>query len=116
VTSILTSLGWVGFAAGLIYYFIRDRYGDPALIQNYVLQTQAILITAAGLVIVGYIFRYMGRKTGIGQHLGRCQKCGKRIDPGESYCFDHRRDAIWQAQDKHRLEGSGKFNRSQKRA
>ena len=113
--SVLSSLGWFGFAAGLIYYFIRDRYGDPGLIQEYVFQTQIILITSAALIVITYVLRFMSRKTGIGQQSARCLKCQKRIDKGEMYCFDHRREAIWHAQEKHRLDGSGKFNRSQKR-
>ena len=112
---VLSSLGWLGFAAGLIYYFYRDSYGDPNRIQEYVFQTQIILVVSAALIITSYVLGYMSKKTGIGQHAGRCLKCQKRIDKSESYCFDHRREAIWQAQEKHRLDGSGKFNRSQKR-
>lgn len=114
--SILSSLGWFGFAAGMIYYVIRDRYGDAALIGEYVWQTQVMLVISAGLIIGGATLGYMQRKTGIGQASGRCKKCNKKIHKGEMFCFDHRREAIWQAQDKHRLEGSGKFNRPQKRA
>jgi hypothetical protein len=113
--SILSSLGWFGFAAGLIYYFIRDRYGDPSLVQHYVWQTQWILLVSGSLIVIAYVSRFMSKKTGIGTQTGRCAKCRKRIDRGETYCFDHRREAIWQAQEKHRLDGSGKFNRSQKR-
>ena len=113
--NILSSLGWLGFAAGLIYYFIRDQYGDAALIEKYVWQTQVILIVSAALVVGGVILRFMSKKTGLGQQNARCPRCGKRIHKGEMYCFDHRRDSIWEARDKHRLEGSGKFNRPQKR-
>jgi hypothetical protein len=113
--NVLSSLGWFGFAAGLVYYFIRDRYGDAALIEEYVWHTQIILIVSAGLIVSGTVYRFMQKKTGIGQQMNRCRRCGKKIGKDEMYCFDHRRDAIWQAQEKHRLEGSGKFNRSQKR-
>ncbi|MGH9857973.1 MAG: hypothetical protein ACRD4B_09030 [Acidobacteriota bacterium] len=99
----------------MIYYFIRDQYGDGSLIGHYVFQTQVILIVSAALLVSGVVLRFMQKKTGLGQHAGRCRKCGKRIDKGEMFCFDHRRDSIWEARDKYRLEGSGKFNRPQKR-
>jgi len=116
MNNILSSLGWLGFATGLVYYFLQDGKGDAVLIEKYVWQTQWILIVSAGLIVLGYVLSYMGKKTGLGQRTNHCKKCGKKIDKGEMFCFDHRRDSIWQAQDKHRLEGSGKFNRSQKRA
>ena len=116
MNNILSTIGWLSFAAGLAYYFIRDDQGDPALLEKYVWHTQIILIVSACLIVAGYILRFMEKKTGFGHHTNRCQKCGKKIDKGESYCFDHRREAIWKAQEKHRLEGSGKFNRNQKRA
>ena len=80
----------------------------------YVWQTQWILIISAGVILGGYVLRYLGQALGIGK-TGRCRKCGKKIDKSEMYCFDHRRDSIWEAQEKNRLEGTGKFTRSQKR-
>jgi len=111
--NLISILGWICFAGGLIYYFVQS--GDTAHIQDTVLQTQTILIAAAGLIIAGYILRFLSRKVWK-RAYNRCKKCGKKIDKGEMYCFDHRRESIWQAQEKYRLEGSGKFNRTQKRS
>ena len=106
--NLISTIGWLGFAAGLIYYFININ--DPH-IEDIVVQTKTILIASAGLVIVGYIIKVIGKKV---DH-SKCKRCGKKIDKGEMFCFDHRRESIWKAQEDHRLEGSGKFNRTQKR-
>jgi hypothetical protein len=107
--NLISTIGWLGFAAGLIYYFVNSD--DPTRIQDVVVQTQTILIVAACFVVVGYVVKFVSKKV---DH-SKCQKCGKKIDKGEMFCFDHRRESIWKAQEDHRLEGSGKFNRTQKR-
>ena len=113
MSNLISIAGWICFAAGLIYYFVNS--GDAGQIEETVLQTQTILIVAAGLIIGGYTLKFIGKRIGLGDH-SRCKKCGKKIDKAEMFCFDHRRESIWQAQEKHRLEGSGKFNRTQKRS
>jgi len=110
--NLISILGWMCFAVGLIYYFVKS--GDVTRIQETVVQSQTILIVAAALIIGGYILNFLSRKVSLGGQ-NRCKRCGKKIDRAEMYCFDHRRDSIWQAQEKHRLEGTGKFNRTQKR-
>jgi len=107
--NLISVAGWVCLAGGLIYYFINSS--DQSRIQETVLRSQTIIIAGAALVILGYVLGFLGRKVG---GTNRCKKCGKKIDKTEMYCFDHRRESIWQAQEKHRLEGSGKFNRNKK--
>jgi hypothetical protein len=111
--NLISVLGWICFAAGLVYYFVNS--GDAGRIQETVLQSQTIIITGSALVILGYVLRFISKKVGLGA-TSRCKKCGKKIDKAEMFCFDHRREAIWEAQEKHRLEGTGKFNRTQKRS
>jgi hypothetical protein len=110
----LSSLGWLCFAAGLVYYFSSSRSEDVKVIQQRVDETQTILLVAAGLIIAGYVIEFVRRKVKVAHH--RCKVCGKKIDSAEIYCFDHRRDAIWEAREKYRLEGTDKFTRSQKGA
>src|ERR1051325_2163614 len=105
--NLISILGWACLAGGLIFYFLNS--GDPDHIRDVVLQSQTIILAGGALVITGYILKFFGKKVG---QSNRCKKCGKKIDKTEMYCFDHRREAIWQAQEKHRLEGTGKFNRT----
>ena len=107
--NLISTIGWLGFAAGFIYYFANSD--DTGHIQDVVVQTQTILIVAASFIVVGYIWKFVSKKV---DH-SKCKRCGKNIDKGEMFCFDHRRESIWKAQEDHRLEGSGKFNRTQKR-
>jgi len=110
--NLISVLGWICFAGGLIYYFVES--GNGSRIEDTVVRSQTILLVGAALIIAGYVLDFLGKKVGMGNRSS-CRKCGKKIDKAEMYCFDHRREVIWQAQEKHRLVGSGKFNRTQKR-
>jgi hypothetical protein len=107
--NLISLLGWICLAGGLIYYFLN--IDDPNRIATTVLRSQTAIVVGAALIILGYILNFVGKKVGV---RNRCKTCGKKIDKTEMYCFDHRREAIWKAQEKHRLEGSGKFNRIKK--
>jgi len=110
--NLISVLGWISLAGGLIYYSLHSN--DKENIENIVVQTQTIIIAAVALIVSGYVIKIFNRKIGPGSH-NRCRKCGKKIDKTEMFCFDHRREAIWQAQEKYRLEGTGKFNRTDKK-
>lgn len=106
MSGFVITIGWLGFAGGLIYFIVEDHSGAPAL--NFVHSTQHILIISAVVVLAGYLFKYLGRSLGVGS--SRCRTCGKRIDRQEMYCFDHRLETIRKAQEQNRIPGSGKKN------
>src|SRR3990172_4370717 len=105
IIRIVISLGWFIFALALVYWFVSDQSGDPADAQEYVVRTKYFLTIAMGIILGGYALKYLGHMIGIGRY-DRCQRCRKKIDKGEMFCFDHSRDAIWEAQERHRVERS----------
>jgi hypothetical protein len=102
MSSLLISLGWFIFAVALVYWLVTDKSTDPAVSLQYIARTKQILMVSVGVLLAGYSLKYLGHLAGIGRD--RCKKCGKRIDKGEMFCFDHRRDSIWQAQERHRVD------------
>lgn len=97
MTNIITTIGWFGFVLSAAYFIVYDRMSgstDP----DYIMRSRDMLIASAGLVLLGYILKYLGSALKLG--TGKCKKCGKRIDKSEMYCFDHRRDVIWQARER----------------
>jgi len=101
MTNIITSIGWFGFLASAVYFIVYDRMSETTNV-NYIMNTRNFLFASAGLVILGYVLKYTSTTLKLGS--GRCRKCGKRIDKGEMFCFDHRREAIWQAKEKERFD------------
>src|SRR2546430_9029550 len=99
MTNIITTLGWFGFIVAIAYFLVYDRMSGTTSI-DYIKNTRDILYVSAALVMGGYLLKYVG--TLLGMDKGRCKKCGKRIDKGEMFCFDHRREAIWRAQERGR--------------
>lgn len=104
MSRIVISLGWLGFAAGLIYYIAEDRSGSPDF--RYVEITQHVLVVSAALILCGYFLKYLSRFFKISQ--GKCRTCGKRVAGNEMYCFDHRLETIRKAQDRGRIIESKK--------
>lgn len=98
--NIITSIGWFGFLASAVYFIVYDRMSDTAGV-DYITNTRNFLIASAALVILGYVLKFTSTSLKLGS--GRCRKCGKKIDKGEMFCFDHRREAIWQAKEKERF-------------
>ena len=101
MTNIITSLGWFGFLLAAVYFIVYDRMSGSTNV-DYINNARNILIGSAGMVLLGYILKYLGTLVGVGS--GRCKKCKKRIDKSEMFCFDHRREAIWQAQERARSQ------------
>lgn len=99
--NILVALGWFGFALAAIWFIFHDQSASNS---DYVQQTKDILIVAAAMVLGGYTLKYLTTVSGVGQ--SRCKVCKKRIPKKESYCFDHRREKIWDAKDKSRYIGN----------
>lgn len=101
MTNIITTIGWFGFLASAIYFIVYDRMSGSTG-SDYIFRSRDMLIASAALVLLGYFLKYLGGALKMGK--GRCKKCGKKIDKGEMYCFDHRREAIWQAQERARSQ------------
>ncbi len=99
MSSVVISLGWLGFAAGLVYYIVQDRSGTPDF--RYIDITQRILIVSVALILCGYLLKYLSRKLRLSQ--GKCRVCGKRVSKQEMYCFDHRLETIRKAQEHARI-------------
>lgn len=104
ISTLITTLGWIGLAGALLYFIISDRSGDAN--HSYVDHTRMAMIVSAVMVVGGHILRYFGKVAGVGK--GRCQKCGKRIEKTEMFCFDHRIQTIREAQDRTRYVGTKK--------
>ena len=103
MTNIITTIGWFGFVVSAAYFLVYDRMSGSTN-PDYIFRSRDMLIASAGLVLLGYILKYLGSALKMG--TGKCKRCGKRIDKSEMYCFDHRRDAIWEAQEKARSQKS----------
>ena len=95
-TKILITAGVIGMALALVYFMFADK--TPGTEQQVVDQTKLIFFGSAALIPAGYLLRFLGRILGLGE--GRCKKCGKRVERQEMFCFDHRLEAIRQAQDR----------------
>jgi hypothetical protein len=104
MSRLVTTVGWLGFAGGLIYFVIQDRSGAPNY--HYIETTQHIFVISGAVVLSGYLLKYLSRILGLGSN--RCRACGKRIERQEMYCFDHRLEAIRKAQEEGRLSGPPK--------
>lgn len=100
-SKIVVYLGYLGIFGAIVYWLVRG--GTDADI-NVVNTTKQILLGACAVLAGGYILQYLGKIFGVGK--GRCQKCGKRVDKGEMFCFDHRREAIWRAQEHDKTFGT----------
>jgi hypothetical protein len=99
MTDIITAIGWFGFLVAIVYFVVYDRMGGTAGV-DYVRGSRDILLVSAALVVGGYVLKFAGSAAGVGR--GRCKKCGKRIEKQEMFCFDHRLEAIRQAQERTR--------------
>jgi hypothetical protein len=95
-TKILISAGVIGMALALLYFVFADKSSGNEI--QVVDNTKMIFFGSAALIPAGYILRFLGSILGLGQ--SRCKKCGKRIEKQEMFCFDHRLEAIRQAQDR----------------
>lgn len=99
--NIITTIGWFGFVASAVYFIVYDRMSGSTN-SDYIFKSRDMLIGSAGLVLLGYLVKYLGGALKLG--TGKCKKCGKRIDKGEMFCFDHRRESIWEAQERGRSQ------------
>jgi hypothetical protein len=106
MSSFISGVGWLGLVTGVVYYILNDSREAPSDI-TYVQTTTQILLGSAIFIAAGYVLKFLSRKSGIGS--GRCKECRKRIDKREMYCFDHRRQMIWEAQERNRTDGTGKY-------
>lgn len=97
------TLGWIGFALAIGYFMISDNLSGEHGDRAYVHTTQQILMASCGLVLGGYLLKFASGIAGAG--TARCKKCGKRISKSEMFCFDHRRESIWEAQERTRYAG-----------
>jgi hypothetical protein len=104
ISTLISTLGWIGLAGSLLYFIFADRSGSGDL--AYVDRTRTALIISAVMVVGGHVLRYVGKLAGVGS--GHCQKCGKRIAKAEMFCFDHRLQSIREAQDRTRFAGTKK--------
>lgn len=98
MTNIITTIGWFGFLLGLAYFVVYDHWISGSPDADYVTNTVRIWIASGALVLFGYALKFLAGVVGVGS--GKCKKCGKRIDKGEMFCFDHRREQIWEAREK----------------
>src|SRR5437667_5228130 len=99
MTNIITTIGWFGFIVAFAYFLVYDRMSGTISI-DHVQNTRDILFASGTLVLGGYLLKYLASLFGVGK--GKCKTCGKRIDKGEMYCFDHRIEAIRRAQERGR--------------
>ncbi len=100
-SKIVITLGYLGFVAGIVFWLVQGGTDADA---HAVDTTRQILLGACAVLVGGYVLKYVAQFFGISK--GRCQKCGKRIDKGEMFCFDHRREAIWHAQEHDKTFGT----------
>ena len=103
MTNIITTIGWFGFVLSTAYFIVYVSMGGSAN-SEYIYRSRDMLISSAGLVLLGYLLKYLGGALKLG--TGKCKRCGKRIDKSEMFCFDHRREAIWEAQERARSQKS----------
>ena len=97
MSTLITSLGYLGLIVATAYFVIYDRMANVTEV-NYVRNTRDIFFVSVIMIAGGYILKYVGPFFGMG--YGRCKKCGKRIEKQEMFCFDHRLETIRQAQDR----------------
>ena len=102
LSQIVRSLGWIGFAVAAGYFILADRLAsDQANLTIH--NTRLIVFVSCALVVGGYILKFLSRAAGVG--TSRCQKCGKRIAKNEMFCFDHKKESIWEAKERARFAG-----------
>jgi len=110
MANVITTVGWFGFVLAAVYFVVYDRFAAHSGL-DYVHHTRDILIVSAALVVGGYVLQYLGSL--LGSLSSRCKKCGKRIDQGEMFCFNHRIETIHLAQDRVRAVETGKYKKPQ---
>jgi hypothetical protein len=101
MANIITTIGWFGFLVSAVYFIVYDRMSGSTS-SEYIFRSRDMLIGSAGLVLFGYVLKYLGGVLKLG--TGKCKKCGKRINKSERFCFDHSREAIWEAQERARSQ------------
>lgn len=102
ISQIIRTLGWIGFAVAIGYFILSDKASvEDELNPPYIQHTRQIFMVSAGLIVAGYVLKFVSGIAGVGK--SRCRKCGKRIPKSEMYCFDHRKETIWEAKERTRF-------------
>ena len=100
-SQIVRTVGWIGFAVAIGYFILADKTAGEQGSPVYIHYTQEIFLVSAALVVGGYALKYLSGLAGVGK--SRCQKCGKRVAKSEMFCFDHKKEAIWEARERSRF-------------
>jgi hypothetical protein len=103
ISLIIRTLGWFGLALALGYFMVADKIAGEEGNAIYVHNTQQIMMISAAMIVGGYVLKFLSGVVGIGK--SRCKKCGKRISKNEMFCFDHKKEAIWEAKERTRFAG-----------
>ena len=101
ISQILRTMGWTGFALAIVYFIVADKVAGEEGNPIYIHYTQMIFLASAALVVGGYVLKYLSSIMGVG--TSRCKKCGKRVAKNEMFCFDHKKEAIWEAKERSRF-------------
>lgn len=102
ISQIIRTLGWIGFAVAAGYFILADRLeADQA--NSIIHTTRQIFYVSGALVIGGYVLKFLEHASGVG--TSKCQKCGKRIAKNDMFCFDHKKESIWEAKERSRFSG-----------
>lgn len=103
LSQVLRTIGFVGFALAVLYFMVADKIAGEQGNPIYIHYTQMIMAISGALVVGGYILKFLSHVAGVG--TSRCKKCGKRVAKNEMFCFDHKKEAIWEAQERTRFAG-----------
>lgn len=95
----MASLG-LGMIALIAWLLLADALGwlPPGVADAWI----PVTLRSCGVCFAGAGILFLGGRAARGVRRGRCVRCGKRIEPGQTYCRDHLRAAVDEYRDRSR--------------